>query len=447
MRRVRFEEARRVEVELPVPEEPRRHGKRALQHREQPEPVLPVVDREARGCRRVQAVVGGLHRGGFVALHRGAQRARLAVEGRADHRAKPGLHLREPRRRPGLRLPRHAGLRELVEHLGHRRNALVPFEQRRKRSPPSPRVGVERPHGVAHGVVVRVDHGAVGLARVPRDVHLKHAAEVDGGEVHARVEAVVHARHVDVVHVEHEPASRRANHGRVEVPLGHRRRAKAHVARQVLDAEGAPESALHVGRALRREVRELAGVRRGEQVVVRASVVRGPAEVIGDEGRVDAVGEAAQRVEVALVEGRVPEQVQAHAMEHHGIPRAHRVEALPRRQRAGHEVLADDLEVVDRGPVREEVGVVRAPQPEAQRVARDRGRCAHGIGTIVSAVAHGQAPFTSARVTASSAFTRGSVREARGRYQKRPGTGAVHRGITTRSAPRSRCARTSGSAT
>ena len=106
--------------------------------------------------------------------------------------------------------------------------------------------------------------------------------------------------------------------------------------------------------------------------MVRDPVRAGPAEVVGDEGRVDAVGEATERIEVGLVERGVPEEVETHPVQHDGVARSHRVEARTRRERRAEEVLADDLEVPDLGPVLEEPGVVRNPEAEPEGVARDR---------------------------------------------------------------------------
>lgn len=144
------------------------------------------------------------------------------------------------------------------------------------------------------------------------------------------------------------------------------------VAGEVFDAEGAAEATLHIGRALRRERDQLGHIRHGQEVVVRQAPGAGPAKVVGDEGRVEVIGEPAQRVEVGLVEGRVPEEVHPHAVKHDGVSGAHRVEACPRHRGGVEEVFADDLEVVHRGPVREEVRVMRRAQAEPECVARNR---------------------------------------------------------------------------
>ena len=64
-----------------------------------------------------------------------------------------------------------------------------------------------------------------------------------------------------------------------------------------------------------------------------------PAEVIGDERRVDGVGEIAERVEIRFVERGVPEQIQADPVKHDRKARADTLESLARRQ-GGSEVFS-----------------------------------------------------------------------------------------------------------
>jgi len=70
--------------------------------------------------------------------------------------------------------------------------------------------------------------------------------------------------------------------------------------------------------------------------------------VIGDEWRIDVVGQPTEGVEIRRVERRGSEQIQPDPVQHDGIAGAHAREPLPRRARGVEEVLADDLETRDR---------------------------------------------------------------------------------------------------
>lgn len=96
-----------------------------------------------------------------------------------------------------------------------------------------------------------------------------------------------------------------------------------------------------------------------------------PAEMIGS---VDLVREPAELVQVSLVQRRLSQQVQPHAVQDDGVSRPHARELLPRRKRRPEEVLADDLEIADVGPMLEEVPVMREPEPEPEGVGGETER-------------------------------------------------------------------------
>ena len=149
--------------------------------------------------------------------------------------------------------------------------------------------------------------------------------------------------------------------------LGERGAVEGDVAREILQPEGATEATLHVRGALRREADEVTGVRERQEIVVVDAVRAGPAQVVGDEGGIERVGQARECVEVALVERGVTEEIHAHAVEHDGHARTDAFETLPRRGRAPEEVLADDLDVADERVGGEDRFVVRQPQAETER--------------------------------------------------------------------------------
>lgn len=95
----------------------------------------------------------------------------------------------------------------------------------------------------------------------------------------------------------------------------------------------------------------------------------GPAKVVGDEWRIDEVGERADAIEIALVERGVAEEVQPDAVKDDRVPRTDPIELLPCGRALVEEVLADDLEVVDLRPVLEEMAVMRDSEAEPRRIS------------------------------------------------------------------------------
>jgi hypothetical protein len=75
----------------------------------------------------------------------------------------------------------------------------------RHRAEPAQRVGVQVPHGISNGLVVRVDDGAFDHA-VPGQVDLAYERGRHSLQVDLRIEAMIDAVHVDIVQIEQDQA-------------------------------------------------------------------------------------------------------------------------------------------------------------------------------------------------------------------------------------------------
>ena len=179
------------------------------------------------------------------------------------------------------------------------------------------------------------------------------------------IEAVVVGAHEHVVDVEQDAAVGAAGELGEELVLRHVGVAEAQVARRVLEQDAPAEALLHRLHASD-DVRErLLGVRHRQQIVRVDAVGGAPAEVVGDPGRLDVARERGQLRQVALVERIGRADRQRHAVQHHRVVAADRLQHAARVAARDHEVLGDHLEPADVRLGFDDVAVVLAPQTQA----------------------------------------------------------------------------------
>ena len=99
---------------------------------------------------------------------------------------------------------------------------------------------------------------------------------------------------IDIVDVEQKPAPGASRKLVDEFPLGHLGLGEGDVGRHILDGETPAEEILHVVDAVDHVVQRLLGVGDGQEIVQVHPMDAGPAEVIGDPFRLNALGEALQ---------------------------------------------------------------------------------------------------------------------------------------------------------
>ena len=106
----------------------------------------------------------------------------------------------------------------------------------------------------------------------------------------------------DVIDVEQDRAVCLLGHGAQEFPLGEARGAERHVARNVLDKDRALEDVLYLADTPGDVAHGLLGIRQRQQVMQIAAAYTGPAQMVGDPGRLDAPRQRAERFQIVAVE-------------------------------------------------------------------------------------------------------------------------------------------------
>src|SRR5262249_16844781 len=120
---------------------------------------------------------------------------------------------------------------------------------------------------------------------------LLHAPGGYGIQVLERIELMVHRAHVDVVHIEQDQTIGTRRDLAEELPLAETRIAELHIARDVLEQNPPTEEILYGAHAGDDVLERLLRVRQRQQVMGVASGNSGPAEVIRDPGRLEALRE------------------------------------------------------------------------------------------------------------------------------------------------------------
>src|SRR5438477_3045720 len=124
-------------------------------------------------------------------------------------------------------------LGRLREQYLERRDVGVPFYERRHGAEARQCLDIERPHRRRHprAMVVDTQHLAVVelTHRVPGEMDLADGGSRQGGEIRARIPAMVAGTHVDIVDVAQDAAAGTLGNGGEELPLRNRRVREAQV--------------------------------------------------------------------------------------------------------------------------------------------------------------------------------------------------------------------------
>ena len=190
---------------------------------------------------------------------------------------------------------------ELADQLVERRDVIVALDHSGDAAEPRDGGGVQRPHRIAHRMVVRIDQVRAVIA-VAGEVDLRDALRRHRREVGLRVPAVVGRADVDVVDVEQDAAVGAPRDLGEELGLGDRAGGERDVARRVLEEDPTTEVLLHLDHALCDVSECLFRVRKRQEIVRVVSAQRCPAQVIRDERRLHLVRERGDRGQVRSVE-------------------------------------------------------------------------------------------------------------------------------------------------
>ena len=165
---------------------------------------------------------------------------------------------------------------------------------------------------------------------------------------------------------------------RQKLPFRQRPARKFEVSRGVLEDEALAENLLHLLHPAN-DVAE-SFLRQGErQEVVRISAANArEAQMIGDPARAGAIAKGDELTQVVEIERVGGADVQRHPVQRKRVALGDAIQELERTPPRVQEVVAQDLEPRDLGPLREEVLVVRGAQTYADAEIREseprRGR-------------------------------------------------------------------------
>ena len=148
---------------------------------------------------------------------------------------------------------------------------------------------------------------------------------------------------------------------------------EAQVSRDVLQRDAAAKPVLHPADALHDMVDRLLGPRQRQQVVEIVAAVAGPAQVVRDPGRREALGEGMQTVEVAAVERVGGPDREGDTVEGDREVAADPLQDAQRSPARTEEVLAEHLEPVGGRTSFQDLVEVAGPEPDARAEKGPRG--------------------------------------------------------------------------
>ena len=251
------------------------------------------------------------------------------------------------------------------------RNVVVPLQQRGRLTAALDGAGVELPHRIDHGMVVRVEDVLL-VARMAGDMNLRDAMRGDGIHVVDRIELVIHGRDIDVVHIQKNAAISALDDFIQELPFGHLRAGEGGVGTNVFDGDRDFEVVLNVANTLDGALDSFPRIRQRKQVVRVGSIDRTPAQVVAQPRSVCPADELLQAAQVFGIGCGHRAEVHGYAMLHDAILLQNLIEDRERAARIDHEILRDDLEPVDDRLARKDVPVMRNTQTDADAVIRVR---------------------------------------------------------------------------
>ena len=250
---------------------------------------------------------------------------------------------------------------KLGDHFVEWGDVIVPLDNGRNGTKPAKRCAVQVPDLIANHRVVRIDDvGHVVL--VTGKMKLHHAVGWDPFNECQRIVVVIEGAHKNIIHVKHEPAARLLHHLRQEFPFGHFGAAELHIGRYVFEGDGTFEIILNVLDA-RNDVRQgFARIGNWKEVVKVDAVNPRPAEMVGNECRLDPVCQRFQIAQIVIIERRRRCNRKRDAVKDDGEARADAVEHHERLPAWYHIVFRDRFKPIDGRVALENVAVMLGTQ-------------------------------------------------------------------------------------
>ena len=149
------------------------------------------------------------------------------------------------------------------------------------------------------------------------------------------------------------------------------------IAAHVLDADRHLEKIARLANVVGRRLGRGESVRHRQQVVRVTSIDAAPAEMIGEPGRLRALHQPLELLQMLAVQPVGRAEIHRDAMLDDAVLLEDRIEHLERAAAIDHEVFRDDLEPIDHRFLRENVPVMRNAQADADSVF---GEIVEGIG-------------------------------------------------------------------
>ncbi len=182
----------------------------------------------------------------------------------------------------------------------------------------------------------------------------------------------------------------------------------------IFEQHGSPERVLHFVDMLGDAGQGFVGVGQGQEVVEERALVRRPRQVLGNESRLEALGDRREPLKMGAVERPGRADRQADAMQRQRIAFPDRVEAAMRRAAAAHVVFRVNFEKSKLGTGVDDRLEMLGLEPDAdalraKRLRRTMIRDGHGLlqGHVsrwdgIGDFAHAPGHVTSASIRASS---------------------------------------------
>ena len=199
---------------------------------------------------------------------------------------------------------------------------------------------------------------------------------------------MVGAGHVHVGDVQQQPAARALQGLAQERGLAHRRGLELEVGRRVLQQHAALQPLLHPIDVVAHAVQRRAVVGHRQQVVEEGAAVAGPRQVLGKRGRLVAIDQRGQPVEVRLVERLDTADRQTDAMQRQRIVFAHPRQEVVERTAVDHVVLGVHFEEADVRARGQHLAKVLGLEPDAgasRQARRHAGRVVTAVRRAASA--------------------------------------------------------------
>ena len=181
---------------------------------------------------------------------------------------------------------------------------------------PSRRIdgGIKGPHGVTNRRIVGVDEqrqaGIVAVVGAAREMDFAHRLQRKVGEIAVGIEAMIDRADEHIADVEQKAAAGAARDLAQEIRLRPRAFREDNIGRGIFEQDGATKCVLRLVDMLRHARERFVGIGQGQEIVEERALMGRPCEVLGNEGRLEALGDCREPLKMGAVErsGRADRQ-------------------------------------------------------------------------------------------------------------------------------------------